>query len=339
MEVSTLPKITPEMVKQIQQLEGQKTSLEKEVEFLRQKEIHLQKEVDKTGQDVFSKDMAMVLKRYYEMEEQFGQMKKEIKQDVKNVLAKKEKKIVQQVQGHLVETEKRMQGNFVDNVKKMQEHVEKRLGETEDHFKQQSAGRVIENEKQIQQKVKESIVEHGQKIRKQLDKCLEDNEKKMQEHEKEVKQQVNQRIEENEKKMKEQTDIILTSDSLMKEATHKAVDAHTIVLGETVNEQGYFTTMIPMKRLPDNMVQITGAYGGGCLYVELDKIKTYDDFKNLIRSVWGLDLKLVGNSSYLIDGWASYFDVNWPGPYLKFKRIIITPYYNCPEEHLVNCTT
>jgi hypothetical protein len=259
MAVSTLPKITPEIEKQIQQLEEQRASLEKEVEFLRQKEIHVQKEVDKTGQDGFSEDMAMVLKRYYEMEEQFGQMKKEIKQEVKKVLAKKEKKIVQQVQGHLVETEKRMQENLVDNVKKMQEHVEERLGEAEDHFKQQVAGRLTENEKQIQQKIKESIAEHDQKIRKQLDKCLEDNEKKMQEHDKELQQQVNQRIEENEKKMKEQTDIILASDSLIKEATHKAVDAHAIVLGETVNEQGYFTRMI--VRTPHRFLYLRGYCG------------------------------------------------------------------------------
>jgi hypothetical protein len=59
------------MQKQIQELEEQKAGWDKEVGFLRQKEIHLQKEVDKTGQDGFSKDMAMVLKRDYEMEEQF----------------------------------------------------------------------------------------------------------------------------------------------------------------------------------------------------------------------------------------------------------------------------
>jgi hypothetical protein len=93
-----------EMEKRIQQLQKQKAGLEKEVEFLHHREIHLQKEVDKTGRDGHSKDMAMVFKRYYKMEEQFGQVTKKIKRDVETVLAEKERRIVQQVQENLVIT-------------------------------------------------------------------------------------------------------------------------------------------------------------------------------------------------------------------------------------------
>jgi glycosyltransferase A (GT-A) superfamily protein (DUF2064 family) len=73
--------------------------------------------------------------------------------------------------------------------------------------------------------VKESLAEHNQKIKERLDECLKDNEKRMQEHE---------------EKVQGQADHILASTSHMEQAAHKAVDAHTMVLGRTINEQGYF---------------------------------------------------------------------------------------------------
>jgi predicted nucleic acid-binding Zn-ribbon protein len=111
------------------QLKEQKAGLEKEVEFLRHKEIHLQKEVNKTGRDGVSKDMAMAPKRYYEMEEPFGQVKKKVK---------REEEIAQQVQENLVE---KVEGRLSENEMMIQKHY---------------------------QKIKESLVEHDQQINKSI---------------------------------------------------------------------------------------------------------------------------------------------------------------------------
>ncbi|KAI5792702.1 hypothetical protein FPQ18DRAFT_408419 [Pyronema domesticum] len=331
---------TAEMQKQVQELEEQKAGWDKEVEFLRQKEIHLQKEVDKTGQDGFSKDMAMVLKRYYEMEEQFGQAKTSIKRVVKTVLAEKEK-IFQQVQEHIVENEKRMQENLMDNEKKMQELVQKRLFETEDHLQRQVEGRLTENEKQIeqrlvanevkiwghaqeiQQKVKENIVEHDQKIMESLAKNDQQIKESIAQHDEQIKESIakhNQKIKKS----------LVEHDQKIKEGIAE-------LSGETVNKQGYFTRMIPMKEIPNDMTQITGAYGGGCLYVQRDKIATYDNFRNLIKSVWGLDLKLYSDY-YRTNGVNGYSYEHWHTHYLKFQSITITPYHNNSDYHLMNCT-
>jgi hypothetical protein len=207
------------MEKQTQQLGEQKKDVVDELMMLRKEDKKLQKKLNKASQDGPTKDIAKLLKRYYEMEEQFGQMKKDIKQDMKNVLAKIEKKIVEQVQGHLVENEKKMNERLVDNEKnmqeklvekekKMQKHVEKRLGETEDHFKQQVDGRLTENEKQIQQ-------------------LLGVNEVKIWGHGQEIQQKVKESIAEH--------------GTFMEQAA-------AVVLGETVNEQGYFTRMIVRTR-------------------------------------------------------------------------------------------
>jgi chromosome segregation ATPase len=209
---------TAEMKTQIQQLEKQAENLANELKMLRKENTGLQKELDKAGQDGPTKDMAKLLKRYYEMEEQFGQMKKDIKQDMKNVLAKKEKKIVQQVQGHLVENEKKMQETLMDNEKrmqenlaesekKMQEHVEKRLGETEDYVQKQVERRLTENEKQIQERLGVNEIKvwgHGQEIQQKA---------------KEIITKHDQTIQKIQKILPE-------------------------VSGDIINEQGYFTRMI-----------------------------------------------------------------------------------------------
>ncbi|KAI5784061.1 hypothetical protein FPQ18DRAFT_395815 [Pyronema domesticum] len=153
--VFNLPRSTPDM--EIQQLKEQKEDLTKELKMLRKENTGLQNELDKVGQDGPTKDMAKLLKRYYEMEDQFAQMKKEIKQDVKNVLAEKEKKTVQQVQGHLVE-----------NGKKMQKHVEKRLGETENHVQQQVEKSLGENEDHVQKQLEERLTENEKQIQQLL---------------------------------------------------------------------------------------------------------------------------------------------------------------------------
>ncbi|CCX33477.1 Protein of unknown function [Pyronema omphalodes CBS 100304] len=154
--------------------------------------------------------------------------------------------------GRLVDNEKNMQEKLVEKEKKMQEYAEKRLGETEDYFKQQVEGRLTENEKQIQQRLGISEV-------------------KIWGHGQEIQQKV--------------------KESIAEHGTFVEQVA-AVVLSETVNEQGYFTRMIPMKQIPNDMTQITGTYGGGCLYVERKKIETSDNFKNLIKGVWGLDLIL-----------------------------------------------
>jgi uncharacterized hydantoinase/oxoprolinase family protein len=123
---------------------------------------------------------------------------------VKNVLAKKEKKIVQVVQGHLVENEK-----------KMQEHAEKRLKFTAGHFKQEVEGRLMENEKNIQQRLKV-------------------NEVKICGHGEEIQQKVKGSIADHDQKIKE---ILAKNDQKIKESIAE-------LAGETVNEQGYFTRMI-----------------------------------------------------------------------------------------------
>ncbi|CCX30153.1 Protein of unknown function [Pyronema omphalodes CBS 100304] len=285
--VCTLPKNRTDM--EIRQLAEKKEVLANELKMLRKENTGLQKELDKAGQDGPTKDMAKLLKRYYEMEEQFAQMKKEIKQDVKNVLAKKEKKIVQLVQGHLVENEKR-------------------LVETEDHFKQQVEGRLTENDRNIQQR-------------------LEVNEAKICEHGQQIQQKVKESIAEHDQKIKE---------SQTKHNQH-IKESIAELSGETVNEQGYFTRMIPMKKIAEKHDSNHRCNGGGCLYVEHNQIVTYDDFKMLIKSVWGIDLNPY-EGSYKIDGESSNYDTfHWPSYHRKFKRITITPHSSSVGQHLINC--
>ncbi|CCX31036.1 Protein of unknown function [Pyronema omphalodes CBS 100304] len=229
------------------QLKEQKAGLEKEVEFLRHKEIHLQTEVDKTGQDGVSKDRAMVPKRHYEMEEQFGQVKKKVK---------REEKIAQQVQE-----------NPVENEKKIQELAQKRLFETEDAF-QQVEGRLSENEMMIQK--------HDQQINKKI-----------------------------------------------------------------VDEQGYFTTITPMKEIPNGMTQITRSFDGACLYlyVERNRVATYDNLKNLIKSIWGLRLSPY-SGQYCLNG-RLYSTNEWYFNHIviKLQRITITPHPDHLTCHQIYCTS
>ncbi|CCX12869.1 Protein of unknown function [Pyronema omphalodes CBS 100304] len=310
---------TTEMKTQIQQLEEQAEDLSNELKMLRKENTGLQKELDKTGQDGSTKDMAKLLKRYYEIEEQFGQMKKDIKQDMKNVLAKKEKKIVQQVQGNLEETEK-----------KIQEHVEQRLGEAGDHVQKQFEQRLTENEKQIQQRLGVNEVKiwgHGQEIQQKVKESIAEHDQKIKESLVEHDQKIKESIAEHDQKIKES---LVEHDQKIKEIIPG-------VSGDTINEQGYFTRMIPMKEIPNDMTQITGAYGGGCLYVERNNITTFNDFKNLIKSAWGLDLS-IQSSCYYINGGGGYNSVDWPSYCQYFKRISIIPSQDCPNQHLMECT-
>ncbi|KAI5785496.1 hypothetical protein FPQ18DRAFT_394676 [Pyronema domesticum] len=174
---------TAEMAKQIQQLEEQKAGLEKEVESLRQKEIHLQNEVGNTGQDGIPADMAMAVKRYHEMEEQFGQVQENL---VKTVLAEKEKKIVQQVQKNLVENEK-----------KMHEHLQKCLVETEDAFQRKVERRLSKNETMIQKhdtQVQERLELNGQRIQQWVKDSITKNDRQIKkilaEHDQQIKKSI-----------------------------------------------------------------------------------------------------------------------------------------------------
>lgn len=71
------PNVASKTAKQIKQLQEEKDVLADELKMLRKENTTLQKELNKVDQDGVSKNMAKVLKRYYEMEEQFGQMKSE----------------------------------------------------------------------------------------------------------------------------------------------------------------------------------------------------------------------------------------------------------------------
>lgn len=83
-------------------------------------------------------------------------------------------------------------------------------------------------EKWIKKNMEALHAENGKRIKERLDECLEDNEKRMQEHE---------------EKVQGQADHILPSARHIEQAAQKAVDAHAVVLGVTINEQGYFVRM------------------------------------------------------------------------------------------------
>ncbi|CCX14290.1 Protein of unknown function [Pyronema omphalodes CBS 100304] len=114
-------------------------------------------------------------------------------------------------------------------------------------------------EKWIKKNMEALHAENGKRIKERLDECLEDNEKRMQEHE---------------EKVQGQADHILPSARHIEQAAQKAVDAHAVVLGVTINEQGYFVRMTPMKDMPDDTIKITFGHGGVYLYVKRGKITT-----------------------------------------------------------------
>jgi flagellar biosynthesis GTPase FlhF len=108
--IKETPNAEPETAKQIQKLQEEKDVLTDELKMLRKQNTALHKEVDKVDQDGVSKNMAKVLKRYYEMEEQFGQMNRQVKKDLEalqaengQIQAENEQKIQRQVEDRLTE--------------------------------------------------------------------------------------------------------------------------------------------------------------------------------------------------------------------------------------------
>ncbi|KAI5816893.1 hypothetical protein BZA77DRAFT_353458 [Pyronema omphalodes] len=202
---------TTEMEAQNKQLQKHAEDLANEVQMLRKENAESQKEISKAGQNGATLDMAKLLKRYYEIEEQFGQMKRDIKQDMKNTLAKKEKKMFQQVQEHILQNDKRTQEALMDTEKRVQE-----------------ANMV--NMKQVQ----EALAECENMMQKNVDTQLEATKDYFQ-------KQVEGRLAENEKRFQERLDI---------------------------NE--------PLKEVPDNLIEISGAFNGAYVYVERNRIATFE---------------------------------------------------------------
>ncbi|KAI5817008.1 hypothetical protein BZA77DRAFT_353576 [Pyronema omphalodes] len=337
---------TAEMKSQNQQLQEQAENLANEIKFLRKENKELHKEISKAGQDGPTMDMAKLLKRYYEIEEQFGQMKKDIKQEMKHALAKKEKKIVQQVQEHIVENEK-----------KMQNHVEKQLGETNEYVQKQVEVRLMENEKYLQERLGVNEVKmwaHSQEIQqnmakhdKQVQDRLGENEVKVQELGQKVQQnlaehdkQVQDRLGANEVKVQELARVIeqniakhdqhVQESLLAKEAKiqqdvmdiidervqkvyeiQKIEETARIVCGDTVNDQGYFTRLMPLEEVPDNLIQISGAING-----------TYD-FETFIKGVWKIGLNPY-YKKFPCNGAEDDISSIWITSCAKFKRISMT---------------
>ncbi|CCX10209.1 Protein of unknown function [Pyronema omphalodes CBS 100304] len=140
------PKLTVKRGEKIDKLKEKKAALKRKVALLRQKEKSLQKEVNRAGQDGYAKEMANMLKRYYEMEEQFGQMKREMAKDLKEIHAENEQKIQSQVQERLAENkteiQKELERRFEDNETNIQGHGKE--------IQQQLDERFAENETKLQ---------------------------------------------------------------------------------------------------------------------------------------------------------------------------------------------
>jgi chromosome segregation ATPase len=135
------PKTALKITKKIEKLKEKKVSLKKEVAFLRQMEMDMQKEFKSADQDGVSKDMAKVLKRYYKMEVQFGQMEKRIKKNMEALHTENEKRI-----------KERLDECLKDNEKRMQEHEEKVQGQA-DH--------ILPSARHIEQAVQKAVDAHA----------------------------------------------------------------------------------------------------------------------------------------------------------------------------------
>ncbi|KAI5782801.1 hypothetical protein FPQ18DRAFT_420967 [Pyronema domesticum] len=139
------------------------------------------------------------------------------------------------------------------------------------------------------------------------------------------------KMEEHQEKMQGQADHILPSARHIEQAAQKAVDAHAVVLGVTINEQGYFARMTPMKDMPDDTIKITFGHGGVYLYY----------FETLMKNVWGLTLNPWYNLVYFDGGYTDEIPGVWLTLGYRFNRITITQHPKnprCHEIYLTICT-
>ncbi|KAI5817007.1 hypothetical protein BZA77DRAFT_292985 [Pyronema omphalodes] len=270
------------MKSQNQQLQEQAENLANEVKFLRKENKELHKEISKAGQDGPTMDMAKLLKRYYEIEEQFGQMKKDIKQDMKHALAKKEKKIVQQVQEHILQNDKRTQEALMDTEQRIQEahmvnieKVQEALAESENTMQ-----KTVETQMDVTKDYVRKQVEENEKY---LQERLGVNEVKVWAHSQEIQQNIakhDQHVQASlrAKEAKIQQDVMAIIDERVQKVyeIQKIGETARVVCGDTINEEGYFTRLLPLQELPDNVIEISGEYGRVIIYVERKKIERYE---------------------------------------------------------------
>ncbi|KAI5816862.1 hypothetical protein BZA77DRAFT_353426 [Pyronema omphalodes] len=49
-----------------------------------------------------------------------------------------------------------------------------------------------------------------------------------------------------------------------------------VVSGDTINEQDYFTRLIPLKEVPKKLIEISGTFNGAYVYVERKHIAKFE---------------------------------------------------------------